>query len=203
MPPASRAQGAPPKGVTARAFSAGGLPTLQPVTAFALFFFLLVAYPFGCRRFTSQRVCEDGGGVAVAGVAPKRRSSPALCTAATPGFPRPPSRLQAPPGPLRASGRLTPAPVRPQGAPCLPPGHAGRPLRGDRPTPPADRAFPLPEIRQTSLCSDCRISGFLCGMPASRLSPPEVGDKRPRALFLCFGGTFGGNVTDICIFFVY
>jgi len=43
MPPASKAKAAPPKGVTARAFSAGGLPTLQPVTAFALFFFLLVA----------------------------------------------------------------------------------------------------------------------------------------------------------------
>jgi hypothetical protein len=77
---------------------------------------------------------------------PKRRSSPALCTAATPVFPRPPSRLQSPLGPRFAppQGRLTPAPVRPQGAPSLPPGRAGRPLRGDRPDPPAKGTFPLP-----------------------------------------------------------
>jgi len=44
----------------------------------------------------------------------------------------------------RPAGRLTPAPVRPKGAPFLPPGRAGRPLRGDRPAPPAYRTFPLP-----------------------------------------------------------
>jgi len=46
--------------------------------------------------------------------------------------------------PRRPARRLTPAPVRPQGAPCLPPGHAGRPLHGDRLTPPAKGTFPLP-----------------------------------------------------------
>jgi len=38
---------------------------------------------------------------------------------------------------LRPFGRLASAPVRPGGAPSLPPGQAGRPLRGDRPAPPA------------------------------------------------------------------
>ena len=73
------------------------------------------------------RLDEYGSGVAVAGVAPKRRSSPALCTAAASVFPRPPSRLQSPAGAAfrgRPVGRLTPAPVRPAGAPSTPPGRA-------------------------------------------------------------------------------
>ncbi len=77
---------------------------------------------------TGSRVFhEDGSGVAVAGVAPRRRSSPALCTAATPVFPCPPSRLQSPAGAAFCGGtvwRFTPAPVRPTGAPSTPPGRA-------------------------------------------------------------------------------
>ena len=49
MPPAFRALAAPPKGVTARAFSAGGLPALQLVTSFALFFCLRVRRSAGSR----------------------------------------------------------------------------------------------------------------------------------------------------------
>ena len=49
-------------------------------------------------RAGSRAFHEDGSSVAVAGVAPRRRSSPALCTAAAPVFPRPPSRLQSPAG---------------------------------------------------------------------------------------------------------
>jgi len=73
------------------------------------------------------RLDEYGSGVAVAGVAPKRRSLPALCTAAASVFPRPPSRLQSPTGAAfrgRPVGRFTPAPVRPAGAPSTPPGRA-------------------------------------------------------------------------------
>jgi len=57
-----------------------------------------VAYPLNYRRASDQGIYEDVGGVAVAGVAPRSRSSPALCTAATPVSPRPPSRLQSPVG---------------------------------------------------------------------------------------------------------
>ena len=90
MPPAHRAQAAPPGGVAARAFSAGVLPAFQPVTSFAFSFCFRVrlatgslawAMPhdrLGWRRVPGQGICEDGGGVAVAGVAPKRRSLPAL-----------------------------------------------------------------------------------------------------------------------------
>ena len=84
-------------GVTARAFSAGVPPARQPVTSFAL----SIVYDSGClwqpvmvhapptrlHRSPGQRVNEDVSGVAVAGVAPKRRSSPALCTAAAPYSP--------------------------------------------------------------------------------------------------------------------
>jgi len=76
------------------------------------------------------RLDEYGSGVAVAGVAPRRRSSPASCTAATSVFPRPPSRLQSPVGAAfrgRTVGRFTPAPVRPAGAPALPLGRRDSP----------------------------------------------------------------------------
>ena len=101
MPPAHRAQAAPPGGVAARAFSTGVLPAFQPVTSFAFSFCFRVRLatgslawamphdPLGWRRVPGQGICEDGGGVAVAGVAPKRRSLPALCTAAS----RPPPAL--------------------------------------------------------------------------------------------------------------
>jgi len=98
-------------------------------------------------RSPCPRVNEDVTGVAVAGVAPKRRSSPALCTAAASVFPRPPSRLQSPAGAAfrgRTVGRFTPAPVRPAGAPSTPPGRAWRPLRGDRRDPPVEVTFVLP-----------------------------------------------------------
>ena len=58
-------------------------------------------------RTGSRAFHEDGSGVAVAGVAPKRRSSPALCTAAAFVFPRPPSRLQSPAVPRFAPPRRT------------------------------------------------------------------------------------------------
>jgi len=93
------------------------------------------------------RLDEYGSGVAVAGVAPKRRSLSALCTAAASVFPRPPSRLQSLVGAAfrgRTVGRFTPAPVRPAGAPSTPPGRAWRPLRGDRRDPPAEVTFVLP-----------------------------------------------------------
>jgi len=90
-------------GITASAFSAGVPPALQPVTSFALSIVsdsgclwqpvMVHAPPARLLRSPGPRVSEDVSGVAVAGVAPKRRSSPALCTAAASVFPRPPSRL--------------------------------------------------------------------------------------------------------------
>jgi hypothetical protein len=44
------------------------------------------AVPARLSPHPGQGICEDGGGVAVAGVASKRSSSPALCTVATPVF---------------------------------------------------------------------------------------------------------------------
>ena len=97
------------------------------VTASALLSFF-IARTRSCLaslgRTGSRVFHEDGSGVAVAGVAPRRRSSPALCTAVIPVFPRPPSRLQSPAGAafrVRTVGRFTPAPFRPPGAPSTPP----------------------------------------------------------------------------------
>ncbi len=71
-----------------------------------------------------QGTREEDGGVAVAGVAPKRRSLPSLCTAAILLFPRPPSRLPSSVGAgLRSPLRPLCSRARPpRGAPSSPPG---------------------------------------------------------------------------------
>jgi len=110
----------------------------------------------------------------------------------------------------RPVGRLTPAPVRPQGAPSLPPGRAGRPLRGDRPDPPAKGTFPLSGPGRHALRGDCRgppVFSFIArtrsdlasrgrtgsglGMRCARQPPVTsfVGDRRPRASFFLVGAT--------------
>jgi len=106
-------------------------------------------------RAESRAFHEDGSSVAVAGVAPRRRSSPALCTAATPLFPRPPSRLQSPVGAAfrgRPAGRFAPAPVRPAGA-------------------PAEVTFALPGPGATSLRSDAPVRGLFHGWLRDRKNP--------------------------------
>ena len=66
---------------------AGGRHTLRGDYLGPPVVFLLARTRSGLALFGrtgSRALHEDGSGVAVAGVAPKRRSSPALCTAATP-----------------------------------------------------------------------------------------------------------------------
>jgi len=81
--------------------------------------------PWSRRSVAPHRLCAP----------PPPRCSPALPR----GVNRPTWRRGA-----RPRRRLTPAPVRPEGAPSLPSGQSGRPLRGDRPAPPAKGTFPLP-----------------------------------------------------------
>jgi len=79
------------------------------------------------------------------GVAPCRLGAPPAASFS----PALPCGCHRPTGPGCAPLRAAPsaactAPVRPGGAPSLPPGQAGRPLRGDRPAPPVFGASPLP-----------------------------------------------------------
>ena len=108
----------------------------------------VLGFPARClplHRFTDllgRRQC-----VAVAGVAPRRRSLPAWCTACRAILPRPPCGRRRPSGPGSAPPFRPPGfprPSAPEGLPVLPPGQAGRPLRGDRPAPPAFCTSPLP-----------------------------------------------------------
>lgn len=112
---------------------------------------------------------------------------------------------------LRPSGCLASSPVRPGGAPSLPPGQAGRPLRGDRPAPPAFCTSSLPGPGRLR-CA--QTAGPRAMRPAPRHkttdAPPSapgwpawlpvtsfVGDRQPRAFSflpavvtrppLCFG----------------
>jgi len=106
---------------------------------------------------------------------------------------------------LRSAPPLRPlvsAPVRPVGAPSLPPGRAGRPLRGDRPAPPAFCTSPLPgpgrprfartagprALRPASRPRKPADAPLSCAMVA-RLPPVTsfVGDRRPRAIIFLFG----------------
>jgi len=72
-----------------------------------------------------------------------------------------------------------PAPVRPVGAPSLPPGRAGRPLRGDRPAPPAFGTAPLPGPGRLRL----PVLGR-CGRLRDRINPRTL---RSAASVWCFG----------------
>jgi hypothetical protein len=135
------------------------------------------AYPLGWRRIQGQGICEDGGSVAVAGVAPKRRSSPALCTTATRYSPALPRGCNRPRGhaPRRPIGRFAPAPVRPKGLPpCLrvaPDDRfaaTGTPLRLKVLSP-----CPVPADFASRGRTGSRAWYLVGGAPASLLSPPS------------------------------
>ena len=100
----------------------------------------------GCRTFVPL-ICLVGG----RRCSRRGRAAASLPTGLVHRLPRlsPPPSLRSPSS-VRAGLRSAPqaawlpAPVRPAGAPSLPEGQAGRPLRGDRPAPPAFGTSPLP-----------------------------------------------------------
>jgi len=82
----------------------------------------------------------------------------------------------------RLSGRLHPRPSAPQGLPVLPPGQAGRPLRGDRPAPPAFCTFLLPGSGRPHCV---RTAGpRACGQLRDRINPWTL---RSAAFVWCSG----------------
>ncbi len=94
-------------------------------------------------RTGSRAFHEDGSGVAVAGVAPRRRSLPAWCTACRAVLPRPPSRVPSSVGAgLRSAPPAAwhPRPSAPEG---LPPCLRGRPDDRCAATGPPLRHFVL------------------------------------------------------------
>ena len=113
-------------------------------------------------RNGSRAFHKDGSCVAVAGVAPRRRSSPALCTAAalySPALPRGCNRPTVPRfAPHRRAIRTRSRPPRWGSLYASGPRLTTALRRQARPS--GKRYLSFARSRQASLCSDCRSSGF-------------------------------------------
>ena len=155
------------RGVTACAFSAGVLPTLQPVTSFALYFC------FRVRRAASNWPVS---------YCPPARLAPHLRSRNLRGWWRRCSRRGR--AALRPDGNSHPRPSAPKGLPfCL------RVTPDDRfaATGPPLRLkvlFPCPRPGSRSLRSDCQVTGFFADGSATAETPRTL---RSSAIILSSG----------------